>query len=154
MVVSPFELLRGVHHSTLPSQCDTRWTMPSSLCCVHPSIPVLAWFVCYIRMNCSLGVRKHLFWEMRKSEWVLICDQRTDCRLDEPCSYNHWQLEHGSHIPTHLFFKAAHNFKKRKYIERERQEVAVSVFPLQTTWLVLLIGRHSCILTEILLREK
>ena len=38
--------LRGVHHSTLPSHCDATRTTPSSLCCTHPSVSMLACFVC------------------------------------------------------------------------------------------------------------
>jgi len=49
-------------------------------------------------MNCSLGVRKQFILRDVREQLGLVRDQCSDCRMDKPCSHNHWQcwqLEHG-----------------------------------------------------------
>lgn len=151
---------RGVHHSTLPSRCDAMRTTPSSLCCTLPSLSMLAWSVCYSHMNCSLGVRKQFILRAVRKRVGIVRDQRTVCRLEEPCSRNHWQcwqLEHGSHDPPHNCLRQLTILREKLYIQKWGSCCLLSLhFPLQITWLVFIasVGIDVYLLRFYWLREE
>lgn len=133
MVVPPPHLnfLRGVRHSTLPSQCDATRTTPSSPRCTHPSLSVLAWFVCYSHMTCSLGVRKRFILRAVRKRLGVVRDQRADSAGGTMFLQPLTVLATGTWFaqPAPQLFKAADGFKRKIiYTEMRKLLSAVSAF--------------------------